>query len=44
MDLSMVEMQEARSKQTNIDLEEHRFKHGASKHGITRDRSKRIGK
>ena len=29
MDLSMVEMEEARSKQTNIDLkEEHRSKHG----------------
>ena len=37
-------MQEARSKQTNIDLEEHRFKHGVSKDGITRDGSKRIGK
>ena len=37
MDLSMVETQEARSKQTNIDLkEEHSFKHGTSKHGITR--------
>ena len=23
-------MQEARSKQTNIDLKEHRFKHGTS--------------
>jgi len=37
----MVKMQKARSKRASMDLkDEHGSKHGGSKHGYTRDRSK----